>query len=450
MSQIVPTQNGYIDTDPFGFKQAQDMGMRLQERADQHQAFLQDQVLNNQKMSVQDIMNHLNLAKDANPVDAQGNVNVPAQPTVDRVQSIPQGEGNAPQDSATLDQLRNLPATQTSLNSDASGLQQNPTGDQSAASLGQMLSLPQTQTNLNPGVPTQRPAEPSRTVSYSDAQGNKQSYEIKTPQDIAAMDAAAARAKYMATAVPVSLTKETQKRFGVSLPDFPIQPEHLAGVLQAAGQEQPFQVTDPRLRQIFGDTVPFNRLPQVVAAMNNLNTQDNATQRNTANNTTKENVNANTVQGANDRNVNTVAGANQRNATTNNTRVATNAATNSTRLKVAAMPARTQAPNPNKPNPQQVQLAKIQANEDKVHADRIQTGQVLANPSLNATDKAAANAQLTAQSFKLQAFQYAKAKVLGAQAPPQNIQTKLPEGTQMTSPDGHVWAKKNGIVYITQ
>src|ERR1017187_7587615 len=74
MAQIVPTQNGYIDTDPFGFKQAQQVGMQMQERADQHQAFLTDQVMKNQNMSVQDIMNHLNLAKTANPVDAQGNV----------------------------------------------------------------------------------------------------------------------------------------------------------------------------------------------------------------------------------------------------------------------------------------------------------------------------------------------------------------------------------------
>jgi hypothetical protein len=73
------------------------------------------------------------------------------------------GEGNAVTDSNTIDQLRNLPATQTSLSPDGSGLQQNPTGDQGAP-LSQLLNLPQQQTNYKPGVPatTEALRPPSR------------------------------------------------------------------------------------------------------------------------------------------------------------------------------------------------------------------------------------------------------------------------------------------------
>src|SRR5580693_181674 len=79
MSQIVPTQNGWIDTDPFGMKYAQQLGMQLSDQANRDAEFKTNQIQQNQNMSVNDIMNHLNLARVANPVDSSGNVAVPGQ-----------------------------------------------------------------------------------------------------------------------------------------------------------------------------------------------------------------------------------------------------------------------------------------------------------------------------------------------------------------------------------
>ena len=189
MAQIVPTQNGWIDTDPFGFKQAQDLGMRLRQQANEDAAFKTQQILENQKASAQDIMNQEILSRVARPVDAGGNVTAPAQPTVDRVQTTPQpaDQGNAVEDSNTLDQLRNLPAMSMGPPpvGSAAPQQYQSAAPQPGASLSQLLNLPQMQTNYNPGgQQTAGPANPSHVITYSDAQGRKLRYEMKAPQEI--------------------------------------------------------------------------------------------------------------------------------------------------------------------------------------------------------------------------------------------------------------------------
>jgi hypothetical protein len=450
---IVPTQNGYIDTDAFGFKAAQDLGMQLQQRADQHQQFLTDQILNNQKMSAQDIFNHLDLSKVANPVDAQGNVqatpNVP--PSISQTTSNPQpGQGNAVQDSATIDQLRNLPATQTSLSPDGSALQQNAVGDQGGGLNQQLLNLPQTQTNYNPGVPaTTQPANISRTITYSDGQGKQQQYEIKTPEDIAAVDQAAARSKFQATAVPMKIDAATQKSMGVSLPDqIWVDPDHLAQYMSATGQAQPIPTSAAAQKAGLPPTVPLRNLAQVVSVMNNQNMQDAANQRNQANNDTKAQVAAGN-------NATSVAN----NTATNATRSSNNTATNATRVKVAGMKGANGTPgqqgvqnrfDQRRQDAQQKQLQAAQSQEDQLHAVRTQLGQDLNNPNVTDAQKTFKLSQLKTATSQIQASQSKKAAILGAQTPPQAVMDKIPEGTEGAGPDGHIWRKQGGIVYLVK
>jgi len=464
MSQIVPTQNGWIDTDPFGMKQAQQIGLQLRQQANADQEFKTQQILDNQKLSVNDIMNHLNLAKVANPIDASGNVATPGTPaTLNQTTSQPD-EGNAVQDSSTLDQLRNLPAQQMGPQLDPTGNtlpQQQPTPPPGAPSSGgdlnsQLLNLPQTRTSLNPGTPAgTRPADPTRTVTYSDGQGNQSQYEIKNPDDLAAVDAASARAKFQATAVPMKIDAATQKSMGVSLPDqIWVDPDHLAQYMTATGQAQ--QVPTSAAAQAAGlpATVPLKNLAQVVQVMNNQNTVSGANTRNQTTNDTRSTIADNAQTGAGDR----------------------NAATNATRLKVAADNNATtiQAKNITReqflsggggtPGQQGVQnrfmvrqqaaqqksLQAVQAQEDQVHAVRTQLGEDLKNPAITDAQKTAKLAQLKTTAYQVQSYQTRKASILGATPPPKAVQDAIPEGTQGPAPDGHIWRKQGGIVYLVQ
>lgn len=458
---IIQTQNGWINDDAFGAKRAQELGMQLQDQANKDAEFKTSQILQNQNMSVADIMNHLNLARVANPVDASGNVAVPAQPASLQQNTMqmgapPQpGDGNAIQDSATLDQLRNLPATSASLDPSGGGITQNPVGDQSGASLSSMLSIPQTQTTLNPGAPaTTRPADISRTVTYSDGQGNKSQYEMKDPADIAAVDAAATRAKFRATAIPMNIDPATQKSMGVTLPDqIWVDPDHLAQYMGVTGQSQPIPTSKEAQAAGLPPTVPLRNLGQVVSVMNNQNIQNAANQRNAANNDTKVSTNA----------------------ATNATRTATNANTNTTRTGIAQGNNATavQVANIRKPagaggqptpgqqgvqnrfntaqaNKKQQQLQAVQAQEDQVHAVRMQLGQDLANPNITDAQKQQKLGQLKTATFQVQQYQTRKAAILGAQTPSAADQAKIPEGTQGPGPDGHIWRKQGGVVYLVQ
>jgi hypothetical protein len=94
------------------------------------------------------------------------------------------------------------------------------------------------------------------------------------------------------------------------------------------------------------------------------------------------------------------------------------------------------------------QMADVQAKESAIHAQRLQLGQMMMGADVKDADRQAANAKMKSLNFQVQAYQGRKAAIVGAQTPPKAIQDQIPEGKQATAPDGHTWAKKDGIVYF--
>jgi len=105
-----------------------------------------------------------------------------------------------------------------------------------------------------------------------------------------------------------------------------------------------------------------------------------------------------------------------------------------------------------------------QAAEEQAHAGRLTAGDAITQAQAVLNDKAAtqaaklkatadlsaATSALKTKTFNVQAIQTRKASIAGTQPPPKDIQDKIPEGQTATSPDGHTWQKKDGIVYFVK
>jgi hypothetical protein len=294
-----------------------------------------------------------------------------------------------------------------------------------------------------PGGNFVRKADASRTVTYSDKDGNKQQYELKTPDEQQGDQAAAAQAKFRATAIPLQLT-EDQVPPGMSRTVY-IQPQHLAQYLQATNQYKPVATTDAQQAAGAPATVPQRNVGQVI-------TNTGAAQRNDANNDTKTAIAA----GNNDtRSSIADAGNAARTAiadSNNTTKKAIAASGNATKTAIAAgvqsgadgragnrlTAAQTAAANK--------QMQALQAKEDEIQATRVQLKSDLQNPDLPSMQKQVKQGQLATTAYQVQQYQTRKAALVGAQTPPKDVMAKIPEGQQATAPDGHVWKKQDGIV----
>lgn len=281
-----------------------------------------------------------------------------------------------------------------------------------------------------PGGTFVRKPDPSRTVTYTDRQGNKQQYELKTPEEQQADAAAAAAAKNRASSTMLTLSPEDQQKYGLPA-QVPIPDEHVANYLNsrlgsetresiaAGAQAGQNERNDARLQSREG-----------IAA----NTLDNRLETNAANNQTKT-ANTNSVnalrkaiadsaqKNANARAANAQSGANARQA---NRLTATQAAQ------------------------QQKALQALQAKEDDLQAARVQLKSDIASDATPALQKKTKQGQLTTNAYQIQSYQTRKAAVVGAVAPPKAKQDALQEGETAQAPDGHVWQKKDGIVYFVK
>jgi len=289
-----------------------------------------------------------------------------------------------------------------------------------------------------PGGTFVRKPDPSRTVTYTDRQGNKQQYELKTPEEQQADQAAAAQAKFRSTAIPV---KDEQGNT-LYLP-----PAEYAQYVYRTGQLKPVATTPTD--QQFGapSSVPQGALAGVLrntgaglrqaAGLQSkegiaANNQDNRLETNAANNQTKtantDSTNAlrkaiadSAQKNANARAANAQSGANARQA---NRLTATQSAQ------------------------QQKALQALQAKEDDLQAARVQLKSDIASDATPALQKKTKQGQLATNAYQIQSYQTRKAAVVGAQVPPKSFQDKIAEGTEGPGPDGHVWQKKDGIVYF--
>jgi hypothetical protein len=97
---ITPTANGYVDSGGWGqladgMLQGHHLGLQILAERRAQQQFLTQQAMENQKMSMQDIMNHQILDKNSVPVSAMGTVDNPAGPSIpSNVPGVPATPGN--------------------------------------------------------------------------------------------------------------------------------------------------------------------------------------------------------------------------------------------------------------------------------------------------------------------------------------------------------------------
>jgi len=293
-----------------------------------------------------------------------------------------------------------------------------------------IADLPTPETRIVPASTTLRKADPSRTVSYTDRQGNKTQTELYSDQEQQDRAAAAAGAKKRATSTMLTLSPEDQQKYGLPA-QVPIPDEHVANYLNsrlgsetresiaAGAQAGQNERNDARLQSREG-----------IAA----NTLDNRLETNAANNQTKT-ANTNSVNALRK----AIADSAQKNANSRAANAQTGANTRQANRLTATQTAQ-----------QQKQLQALQAKEDDLQAARVQLKQDIGNADTPALQKKTKQGQLTTNAYQIQSYQTRKAAVVGAGAPPKEIQGKIPEGQQATAPDGHVWQKKDGIVYFVK
>jgi|GEM_PF-6391854 len=379
-----------------GLLQGHALGLQMHNQKQADQKFKTDQALRQQNMSMQDIFNQQALGEMGRPVSPMGTVTSPG------VQSM---------------------------------------------STGVPIAGLDTQAG-NPDYT--RKADASRTVKYTTAQGNKMSTELYTPEE---QDQAAANKSQLlkrANSTTLRLSPEDQAKYGLPA-DFPIPNDHVAQYLNSRVTNDTRQGIADSNNQTKVDT---NARTNDTRENNNANTNSTRQDIAATNNITKSDIAAGVQTGANSRNDNT-----------NATRVQVGAGNNAATLGSANIRAagtgngRTGQPTPGQAGVQnrfdqkrqdlaQKTISTIQAKENALHAQRLQIGQTLG--AMKPADQEAAKAKLNTLGFQIGAYQTQKAKAAGAATPPQDIQSKIPEGQQATGPDGHTWMKKDGITYFVK
>lgn len=396
--------NGIVE----GYKMRQQM---LNTKFNQQQE-LNKAAIENQNSSIQDVMNRQAIQQYARPVNNGTVMDAPAMASTPDTMSRQTTGGYTPDEDTPLDQVTDLPQTRTTI------------------------------TPGNPGsAPVMRKADPARTVTYSDRQGNKQQYELKTPQEQQDDADAAAQAKFRATALPVTL-ENGQEVY--------IQPKDLAAYMHQTGQNK--MVAAPQAAQDAGLAGPMVReadMPQVVRSAASV--KNNATTNQTRSENNQRTTDASQANNSNsnyfrdkiaqmqDKTKRDVDAANNQTKTTvaanNQTAISTRAGNRLTAAQTAQ---------------QQKSLAAVQKQEDDIKAARVQLKADIADPKTPDLAKKTKTGQLATTTYQLQSYQTRKANIMGAQTPPKAFSDTVKEGQTANSPDGHLWKKEDGIMLLVQ
>jgi hypothetical protein len=402
----------------------------------QNEAYKRKAALEDQEASIQEIVNRQMLQENARPVTngtVQDTLNAIA-PSIQRRQGTPGPAGAPPADSDTV------------------------TADQ-------VSNLPQSRTTVNPGSPATtilRKADRSRTVTYQDRQGNKSQHELLTPEEQDARKAAAAKAKFQATAIPMT---------GPNGETVWMDPAHVAAYYNATSQWTPTPTTLEQQNAGVQPTVPAKMIPAAIGAVNNAVRVENAGERNEANIASREGIAGKNMasregmagrfeQMRRDIAAGVQTGANKRAA---GVQAGLNGRRNQPTEGQAGVQNRFQT---RQETDLQKQMRALQTKEDELHATRVQIGEDLNNPDLPAIQRQTKQGQLKTTAFQIQSYQTRKAALVGAEMPPKKFLadvdktygTKAPgewqdeEGNPRTinGPDGHTWRKTGGIVYFVK
>lgn len=409
-----------------------DLGQRYQRAQDQHAQMQQDLRDQQQRMTIQDIMNRAALQENARPVVAgtvQDQMNAPGF----QLPAAPAPAAPPSTDDGVPDSLRpngQIPTPPSAGQAPASAPIDVP---------GQM-------------VPYYRKPDASRTVKYRDLQGNESQYELYTPEEQAERarrrQAADLTAKQMAEA---DAAETTRQAYGITP-----TPGMNTRIGAAEGTKWLPAEWDKIAERIINTTkAPNLHFEQSVDDNGNvtINGYDDRT---------GELKSTSRVPGAGKS-----AGLSSHVTTDDDGNVTVFSTDKNGKVKSkvdlggigksrqngALTPGQQGVQDrfaQKRLDQQQKDLAAVQKQEDDEHAFRISAGQQLSNSNLADNDRQKLQAALKASTFKVQAYQARKAAIMNTKPPSQQLQAQIPEGGQATSPDGHVWQKKGGIVYIVR
>lgn len=276
-----------------------------------------------------------------------------------------------------------------------------------------------------------RPNDPKRTVTYKDSQGNTRDYELYTPVE------QQQRATERARAGKVRVNVGGQTAWAA--------PGEAAKILDTMHGLDTFATPQVGVEMGLPERTPFKNAPQIMTAIGQAANRKAQDQRAAQDRTSREQIATDNRNAANTRSDNS----------------------NTTRIKAAGITANTAAANQtaisDRAANQQAEIDKRQElnqiareKEPTLHQDRLTIGRMLEtgldadNNTLSKGKRAVLEASYKAKTAEVQGLQIRKAKLYGFQAPPQPVLDKIPEGKTATSPDGHIWKRQDGIVYLVQ
>lgn len=391
------------------------LGHSINQARQQEQEFKTRQALENQQLSMNDILNTRAVQSMGRPVGPGGTISQPGLSVTLPNPSTPAIPGNLGADN----QAATPPIPAMQLPDSLQGTIQQP---------GYV-----------------RKADPSRTVSYTNRAGQKTTTELYTPEEQAQHALQDTLNKRYGTATmvntPASLTS-------LGLPaQMWIPNEHLAQYAQEMGYLQP--VPTPKSYQDMGGppTMPLKELPSVMStvgaaqrgaeantrAANQLKSQQQIAEENR---TSREKIAA---QGQ--------AAQTERTAASNKARLDAAAIRNARGLTPGQEEVKAREER-RRQDAVQKDLGVLQGQENKIHADRLQLGKLMGG--LDPAKLPAAQAKMAGYNQQIQDIQARKAQRIGAVAPNQQQISQIQEGETRPAPDGHLWKKQDGIVYMVK
>jgi hypothetical protein len=218
-----------------------------------------------------------------------------------------------------------------------------------------------------------------------------------------------------------------------------VDPRDAPQMINSITESKPFDV--PRAAELgLPSQLPARNFAQVMTALTGADNRKAADERAADNRTSAE----------------------KRVADTNASREKTAAAANASREKAAGIRGggKGTGPTPGQQGVQDRFNQREQDNLDKaepdLHAERRSIGARLTlgtdeNDKPIGKGKAALlGSRFKAVSDELQVLQFRKAKLNGATPPNQEQAAKIPDGTEVPGPDGRVWKKQDGILYLVK
>jgi len=347
------------------------LGHQLRQARLQEEEFKTRQQLEQQRMSMEDVKNQMDLQRYARPVSAAGTVDTPVAP---------------------------VPPTPTISMPDGEVLKQG--------------------TVAAPGYTGARIADPARTFKYGPRQ-----YERKTQEEIDRDELDRATQMKRAGAVLMNINPQAQKTFNLP-PQMWVPPEHVPQMITAFGEETPIPVPEQVKPSFPGlENLPLRHLPNVVSIMNAMAGQQAQNERQQKQITSTEGIAAKSQEGQTQRET-TRQTAEDRRATERN-----KATIEAARIR-GSQP--TAAQNLQYQKDRKRRLDNVQRDHDALdkeeralHKERLLEGEKMKAGTMSEKEAADARAKIDALGMQVESLQARKADALKRKADimaePENI-----------------------------